>query len=157
MELLNINPVELKIVGYVALSMLLGAIIGIDRELANKPSGLRTNMLVAGSSTLLVSLGEIIVVQYNVDNEVLRTDPIRIIEAVITGISFIGAGIIIKEGVRDIKGLTTATSILFVASMGICVALSQITLAIGVTLLALVTLTGLGYVERMLKIKPYKR
>jgi len=144
MEIISLNPVQLKIFGYVALSMLLGALIGIDRELAKKPAGIRTNMLVAGSATLLVSLGEVMIGRYQFTHDLVRSDPLRIIEAVITGISFIGAGMIIRRGTEDVEGLTTAASILFVASVGICVAISQILLAIGTTALALLTLRVLA-------------
>lgn len=144
MEIISLNPVQLKIIGYVALSMLLGALIGIEREFADKPAGIRTNMLVAGSATLLVSLGEVMIGRFEMTHSVIRADPTRIIEAVITGISFIGAGMIIRRGVENVEGLTTAASILFVASIGICVALSQILLAIGITALTLVTLGLLG-------------
>jgi putative Mg2+ transporter-C (MgtC) family protein len=126
--------------------MLLGALIGIERELADKPAGIRTNMLVAGSATLLVSLGEVMIDRFEVGHNIIRADPIRIIEAVITGISFIGAGMIIRRGTDNVEGLTTAASILFVASVGICVAISQILLAIGTTILALITLGALGYI-----------
>lgn len=144
MEIISFNPLQLKIIFYVALSMLLGALIGIEREFADKPAGIRTNMLVAGSATLLVSLGEVMIAKFALSSSGIMSDPIRIIEAVITGISFIGAGIIIRRGADKVEGLTTAASILFVASIGICVALSQILLAIGTTLLALITLSALG-------------
>lgn len=144
MEIISLNPVQLKIIGYVALSMLLGALIGLEREIADKPAGIRTNMLVAGSATLLVSLGEVMIERFKLESNAIMSDPIRIIEAVITGISFIGAGIIIRRGTDKVEGLTTAASVLFVASIGICVALSQILLAIGTTLLALVTLAAVG-------------
>jgi len=81
----------------------------------------------------------------------VRSDPIRIIEAVITGISFLGAGTILRhKGSDHVEGLTPAASLLFVAALGICVALSQVLLAIGVTALVLVTLRGVGLVRRWL-------
>ena len=144
MDIISLNPVQLKIIGYVAISMLLGALVGIEREFADKPAGIRTNMLVAGSATLLVSLGEVMIGRFGIASDIIRADPIRIIEAVITGISFIGAGMIIRRGGDSVEGLTTAASILFVASIGICVAISQILLAIGATFLALLTLWLLG-------------
>lgn len=147
-ELLNFDSYQLRILLYVILSMLLGAAVGLDRELADKPAGLRTHMLVAGSATLLVTLGQIIVREYEVDSELVRTDPIRIISAIITGVSFLGAGTIIRRGSDKIQGLTTAASLLFIASVGICVALEKLLLAIGVTAIALVTLRGVVYAER---------
>ncbi len=149
MEFISFDPIQLKILGHLAISMFLGALIGIDRELADKPAGLRTTMLVAGASTLLVSLGNVIVNRFEVQG-LIRTDPIRIIEAVITGISFIGAGMIIRRGTDKVEGLTTAASMLFVASVGICVSLSQIPLALGATLLAIATLRIVRSVESLM-------
>lgn len=149
-ELIDFSPLQLRILIYVVVSMLLGAVVGLDRELADKPAGLRTHMLVAGSATLLVSLGQIIVREYEINSELLRTDPIRIIEAIITGVSFLGAGTIIRRGVGKVQGLTTAATLLFVASVGICVALSKLLLAVGVVVIALLTLRGVVFAERRL-------
>ena len=146
-------PLELKILAYVVISMLLGAVVGLDRELADKPAGLRTHMLVAGSSALLVSLGKIMIPDFGLNDTALGSDPLRIIGAIITGVSFLGAGTIIRMGGEDrVKGLTTAAALLFVASVGICVALSKLLLAVGVTLIALATLRGVVYLERKLGI-----
>lgn len=145
----DLNPSQLKILLYVVISMLLGAVVGLDRELADKPAGLRTHMLVAGSATLLVSLGKLIIQQFGLNDVALGYDPLRIISAIITGVSFLGAGTIIRRGSEDkVKGLTTAAALLFVSSVGICVALSKILLAIGVTIIALGTLRGVVYMER---------
>jgi putative Mg2+ transporter-C (MgtC) family protein len=144
-------PVQVHILGSVALAMLLGAFIGLEREAKDKPAGLRTHMLVAGAATFLVALSDVAVKRFNVDlgNELVRSDPIRIIQAVITGISFLGAGTILRhKGSDHVEGLTTAASLLFVAAIGFCVALSQILLAIGVTALVLVTLRGVGLLRR---------
>lgn len=147
MEFMSFNTYQIQILAYVAISMFLGGLVGVDREIADKPAGLRTHMLVAGSATLLVSLGQIIVLEYEVSSEVLRSDPIRIIEAIITGVSFLGAGTIIRRWSKKVEGLTTAASLLLVAAIGICVALSQILLAVGVTLLVLLTLRGIRFIE----------
>ncbi|HEX2919579.1 MAG TPA: MgtC/SapB family protein [Bacteroidales bacterium] len=89
-----------------------GLLIGIERELQNKPAGLRTNTLVAAGSALFVLLSISISEQYgNV------TDVTRIIGQVVTGIGFLGAGIIFKEG-YDIRGLTTAATVWCSAAVG---------------------------------------
>jgi putative Mg2+ transporter-C (MgtC) family protein len=134
--------------------MLLGAVIGFEREIEDKPAGLRTHMLVAGAAALLVSVGDVVVRRFSVDlgSEVVRSDPMRIIEAVITGVSFLGAGTIIRHrGRRRIEGLTTAASTLFTAGVGVCVALSQVMLAVGGTVLVLVTLRGVGMLQRRIE------
>lgn len=151
MQLTELFGVELIILGDVALAMLLGAFIGLEREFKDKPAGLRTHILVAGASALLVALGDVIATQFYLDlgGQVVQADPTRIMEAVIIGVSFVGAGTIIRS--RDgseVEGLTTAASLLVSAGVGICVVLSQIVLAVGITILVLVTLRGLGYIER---------
>lgn len=151
MRFVELYQVQFGILGQVALAMLLGASIGFERELVDKPAGLRTHMLVAGASALLVALGDVIVRHFDLglDRGLVRSDPTRIIEAVITGVSFLGAGTIIRHRSKwRIEGLTTAASLLFVAAVGTCVALSQWVLAVGVTFLVLVTLRGLGFIER---------
>lgn len=142
---------ELQILGCVALAMVLGAIIGFEREKADKPAGLRTHMLVAGAAALLVTLGDIVVARFDValGRGLVQSDPTRIIEAVITGVSFLGAGTIIRHrGKNQVEGLTTAASLLFASALGMCVALSRAMLAVGLTLLVLFTLRGMGLARR---------
>lgn len=142
---------QLQILGEVALAMLLGSIIGFNREMANKPAGLRTHMFVAGAAALMVSLGDVIVTHSGIETSLINTDPIRILEAILTGISFLGAGTILRRREKDqVEGLTTAASLLFAAAIGAGVALAQFILAIGVTLLALIVLSGVRQLERLL-------
>jgi putative Mg2+ transporter-C (MgtC) family protein len=153
MDLLAIHTNEIQILARVAIAMVLGALIGLEREFKDKPAGLRTHMLVAGAAALLVSLGDVVVGHFELEfgGQVVRSDPIRIMEAVITGVSFLGAGTIIRHrGTDQVEGLTTAASVLLAASLGICVALSRVVLAAGVALLALVTLRGIGFLRRRL-------
>ena len=153
MRFLNIQGTEFEILAYVAVAMLLGAIIGLEREFKDKPAGLRTHMLVAGAAALLVSLGDVVTTQFELElgGQVVQADPIRIMEAVITGVSFLGAGTIIRSRAGlQVEGLTTAASLLVAAAVGVCVALSQIVLAAGVTVLVLITLRGLGFTEKWL-------
>ncbi|HWN08211.1 MAG TPA: MgtC/SapB family protein [Pyrinomonadaceae bacterium] len=146
---------QLEIIGEVALAMLLGGIIGFERELADKPAGFRTQMLVAGAAALLVGLGDAMVLRFVGDSKLdVTADPIRIVEAIITGISFLGAGTIFRRDQSEqVQGLTTAASILLCAAVGISVALRQFVLAVGVTLLALIVLRGLTGVENRLARK----
>ena len=139
--------VELQILGIVALAALLGGVIGIDREMADKPAGFRTHMLVAASAALLISLANVILPNLDLNPDVVRLDPIRTIEAIVAGITFLGAGTIIRHK-SGIEGLTTAASLLYVAALGVAVALSQFVLAIGLTVLNLVILRGIKLFEK---------
>lgn len=149
-NLIDLN--QLAILGKICLSMLLGAVLGLERELAEKPAGLRTHMLVAAAATLLVSLGGIVVegVGSEIHTAMIRSDPIRIMDAVITGISFLGAGSIIRgSSPKEIGGLTTAASLLVAGGLGMCIALSQYLLAVGLTVIVVFTLKVLVLVDWM--------
>jgi putative Mg2+ transporter-C (MgtC) family protein len=144
---------QFQILAEVAFAMFLGGLIGIERELADKPAGFRTHMLIAGSAALLVGLGDALLQTFilstpDTPDAGIRTDPIRIVEAIVTGISFLGAGTIFRRSEGDVRGLTTAASILLSAAIGISVALQQFWLASGVTLLALLVLRGFKFIER---------
>lgn len=146
---------QLQILGEVALAMFLGGVIGFEREVADKPAGFRTQMLVAGAAALLVGLADAMLVHYIADGKSqITADPIRITEAIVTGISFLGAGTIFRRDASEqVQGLTTAASILLSAAVGIAVALRQFVLAAGVTLLALIVLRGLTGVEKQIAKK----
>ncbi len=138
---------QILILGHMILAMLLGGFIGYDRETRDKPAGLRTHMLVAGAAALLVGLGNTIVSEIgNLGvTEAIRSDPLRILEAVVTGVSFLGAGTILRQQNGDkVSGLTTAASMLFAAGVGASIGFGEFALGIGSTLLALLTLRTLG-------------
>jgi len=140
---------ELKVAGEVAVAMLLGGLIGIEREAAHKPAGFRTHMLVAGAAALLVGLGHALVGAFSEHGSLrLQSDPIRIVEAIVTGVSFLGAGTIFRSRHHHIEGLTTAASLLLVAGLGVAVAVERFVLAGSVTVLALVVLRGVRFIER---------
>ena len=154
MELIGPYQIQFQILAHVGLAMVLGATIGLEREIEDKPAGLRTHMLVAGAAALLVALSDVMIKHFNValGSELVRSDPTRIIQAVITGVSFLGAGTIIRHSsTRQVEGLTTAASILFAATVGVCAALSQLVLAVGVTAFVLATLRGVGHFEQWLE------
>ncbi len=119
---------------------LLGAAIGFQRELAGKPAGLRTHMLVTlGTCVFVLACSG-----YGMSSDGLS----RVIQGVTTGIGFIGAGSILKiNEQRDVKGLTTAASIWITAAVGVAVGLGGLGLAVLATLLTLIVLTLLGSIE----------
>ena len=135
----------------VVIAMVLAGVIGYERGIKDKPAGFRTHMIVGGASCLLFSLGLVVIDLLNSGayGDFLRIDLIRVIEAIVVGISFIGAGTILKSNEDEkIYYLTTAATILFSTAIGIAVALEQYVLAVGVTLLILLINTGLRVIDK---------
>lgn len=142
---------ELVVVANAGLAMLLGGAVGYERELKNRPAGFRTHMLVAGAAALLIGLGRLALALPEVlpGNEILQIDPLRLIEAVVAGVAFIGAGTIFARR-RDgaIAGITTAASLLMVAVIGVAAGLGLYLVAVASTVLTLLVLTLLRKLER---------
>lgn len=136
---------ELQMLGKIVIAALLGGLVGIEREFAERPAGLRTHMLVGGTAAFFVMLSSLLLASFE-QRDVLTADPVRVVEAIVVGISFLGAGTILKyreQGERVVEGLTTSASILSVAAIGIAVALDAYILAVGVALLNLLINWGL--------------
>lgn len=130
----------------VLLATVLGAAVGWERERAERPAGLRTHMTVALAAALFTALG-VRIADTTATGDWIRTDPTRVLEAVVTGVSFLGAGTIFstRRG-ETVKGLTTAASLLATAAVGVATALGSYVLAVGCTGLLLVVL---GLVRRL--------
>jgi putative Mg2+ transporter-C (MgtC) family protein len=114
-------------------AMILGGLVGIQRQRSHKPAGLRTHMLVClGTAVFVTSCGA---VGMGVDSQS------RVIQGIVTGLGFIGAGSILKlSHEHEIKGLTTAAGIWMTAAIGVSVGLGAIGIAILATILALIIL-----------------
>ena len=97
----------------IILIILLSGIIGMERDNLNKPAGFRTHTLLGISAVLVVICGESLAQKYS-------TDPFRIAAQFLSGIGFIGAGTILRDGF-NVKGLTTASGLLAVSCIGLCV------------------------------------
>lgn len=119
---------ELELVARIILSLLLGGLIGLEREIGKEPAGLRTHMLVALGSTLFTAI--------SFAND---TDPTRIAASIVTGIGFLGAGTIFKEQDR-VKGLTTAADLWVIAAIGMAVGVGYYFMALVSTLVVLLVL-----------------
>jgi putative Mg2+ transporter-C (MgtC) family protein len=127
------------IAGRLLLACFLGGLVGLERQIRNKPAGLRTNILICLGSTLFTLLsGEIA--------ERFGGDGVRIASQLIPGIGFIGAGAILREG-GSVVGLTTAATVFVVASIGMAVGGGLYFTAVFATLLTLACLTVLAWVE----------
>src|SRR3954471_3549191 len=112
---------QLAVVTRIAVALVIGGIIGFERTFHGRPAGFRTHSLVSVASALLM-----LVTVYQSDwmtatpLEAIRTDPTRMAQGIMTGIGFLGAGVIFKEGLT-VRGLTTAASIWITSALGILV------------------------------------
>jgi putative Mg2+ transporter-C (MgtC) family protein len=135
-----------------ALACLLGGIVGLERERNKQPAGLRTHILVCIGATLVMLCNIFIFEKYK---GVANIDPARLGAQVISGIGFLGAGTIIKEGL-SIRGLTTAASLWVVACLGIAIGLGFYPGAIISTSFILVVLMFFSKFEYLFNIKTSK-
>jgi putative Mg2+ transporter-C (MgtC) family protein len=143
---------DLSSLGVVALAGGLGAILGLEREIADKPAGLRTHIFVCAGSALLMLLGDSVVDSFDTESGgIINTDPIRVIQAIVIGISFLGTGTIVHQPGDRVEGLTTAASIFLTAGIGIAVAAERTLLATGTTLMGVGVLALVGWGERHLR------
>jgi putative Mg2+ transporter-C (MgtC) family protein len=121
------------------LAAILGGIIGIEREIRDKPAGLRTNILICVGSALFMSLSTRVA-------QLLGGDPTRIAAQIISGIGFLGAGAVLHSH-GFVLGLTTAATIWVVAGVGMALGSGMYLVAVFATAMSLVTLYFLSFVE----------
>lgn len=131
------------------LSVLLSGVIGLERESINRPAGLRTHILVCVGSTLVMLTSIFIFDNYK---GMTSLQPDRLGAQVISGIGFLGAGTIIRQG-DTVKGLTTAASLWAVACIGIAVGTGFYSGAIISALLVLLTLLVFSNFEKRIKVR----
>ncbi len=132
-----------RVVVRLLLAALLGGLIGLERELANKPAGLRTHMLVALGSALFV----LIPLQAGIQIEDLS----RVIQGLLAGVGFLCAGAILKgDREEDVHGLTTAASLWMTAAIGMGAGMGREAMALLSTLLALGILALEGPIRRLI-------
>lgn len=127
---------DLDVIVKILLACLLGGLIGLERESINRPAGLRTHILVCVGSTLVMTINTILVVSYS---STVNLDPGRFGAAVLSGIGFLGAGTIIREG-NSVSGLTTAASLWTIACIGLTIGSGHFLLATFTTLVVLIVL-----------------
>ncbi len=122
------------------IAMLLGGVIGYNRELDSQPAGLRTHMILVGGACLAMILSVNMGLAAN-------ADPARLAAQVISGIGFLGAGAIMRYGL-NVRGLTSASTIWSMAIVGLAVGYGQIWISIVTTALILIALTLVNYLEK---------
>lgn len=124
-------------------AVLAGGAIGLERQIAGKPAGLRTNILICVGSALLMDLS---ITVGGVWGDGMVGDPARLAAQVVTGIGFIGAGTIMQSG-GTITGLTSAATLWVVAAIGLVAGAGFFGEALGATLTVMIVLAGLGRLE----------
>jgi putative Mg2+ transporter-C (MgtC) family protein len=130
----------LEIVLRIGLAAVLGGAIGLERELREREAGLRTHLLVSVGSALFTMVSAYAWTDWRFSNEEgLIFDPTRIAAQIVTGIGFLGAGAIIRQGL-SIRGLTTAATLWVVAAIGMAAGVGYYEAALVTTALVLVTL-----------------
>lgn len=133
----------------VSVAFIIGAVIGLEREFRSKPAGFRTMIIICVGSCLYTILSK----------EAGGTSPDRIASNIVTGIGFIGAGVIFKEGIT-VNGLTTAALIWITAALGMAIGYHNYPLAIVVSIMVVIVLFILEPVQRFInrlhRVKDYR-
>lgn len=146
---------EFELIKKVLISGFLSGIIGFEREKHGREAGLRTMILVGmGTTTILITSFQVYYIFSNLQNSILRIDPARIAYGVVTGMGFLGAGVIIKDEKR-IRGLTTAACLWFVTSIGLAVGVGLYILSYFLTFISLIILYFLKIFEKKICIDTY--
>jgi putative Mg2+ transporter-C (MgtC) family protein len=147
----------LTILLHLCLALAAGGLIGLERTYHGRPAGFRTHTLVCTASSLLML---VTVYQWqlfaNAPMDTVRVDPTRMAQGIMTGIGFLGAGVIIKEGLT-VRGLTTAASIWITASIGILIGIGFYFPALVATVLTLGTLSVFRWIEMVMPSLYYGR
>lgn len=135
------------------LACILGGFIGLERESVNRPAGFRTHILVSvGATVVMITNIELV----RIMAETSEVQPGRFGAAVISGIGFLGAGTIIKEG-STVKGLTTAASLWTTACIGLALGSGLYGIAFGATIFVYLTLEIFPKLQRRLTSKKYSK
>ena len=124
-----------------------GFLLGLERELRGKPAGLRSHMLVATGAAAFVMVGMHILFATATGDPSARIDPTRIVEGVIGGIGFLGAGCIIQAR-GSVQGITTGASIWIAGAVGVASGIGNLSLAGLLSAFALITIAVLGHFEK---------
>lgn len=142
---------------HLLLALLAGSLIGMERTFSGRPAGFRTHALVCVASSLLM-----LVTTYQhlwlhtLPIETIRTDPTRMAQGIMTGIGFLGAGVIFKEGLT-VRGLTTAASIWITAAIGTLIGIGFYYPGLLATAITLATLSALRIAELRMPTRHFAR
>ncbi|MDO9573147.1 MAG: MgtC/SapB family protein [Candidatus Omnitrophota bacterium] len=137
-------PTDFQMVIRLLLTLALSGLVGFERQVHHRDAGLRTHILVALGSCLIMLTSLYV---FDIYKDTVSLDPARIAAGVITGIGFLGAGTIIREP-KGVRGLTTAASLWVVSGIGLAVGCGFNKIAIYATILVLIVLHFLRFFEK---------
>lgn len=151
-----INPSNYTLIVKLLLAAAGGALIGMEREKHGRPAGLRTHLLVALASCLMMIISETFYIKYEPipGTSILRIDPSRIAAQIVAGIGFIGAGVILKDGLT-VRGLTTAACLWLAAAIGMGFGMGLYIPTITGTIIGILSLIFLKRLEPYIKKDRY--
>lgn len=143
----SVIPAEVAFARIIA-AIVLGGVVGLEREWREKPAGLRTHILVSVAAALFVLLGrELAALDFGAGEQ--RNDPLRMIEAVTAGVAFLAAGLIFTAGER-VRNVTTGASLWLAGAIGLGCGAGQMPLAAMTTGVVVTVLLVLRQVERLM-------
>jgi len=144
-------PFDLEIIFRLFLASFLGGLVGLEREVHGREAGIRTYLLVSLGSALIMIVSEYLAFEYQgkFSSDLFRVDPGRIAAQAITGIGFLGAGVIIRYK-NSIRGLTTAASMWVVCAVGLAIGAGYYLFGSAVSGIAILSLVGLKGIEKKL-------
>src|SRR5687767_15220441 len=139
---LTVGELSLRVLA----ALVLGGLVGFEREFSDQPAGFRTHILVSLGAMLFTVVGAYGMVDFAAED--INFDPTRIAAQVVSGIGFLGAGAILREGL-NVKGLTTAAALWVTAAIGVAVGFGYWSGAIATTIGAVIALYGLKRLGRL--------
>jgi putative Mg2+ transporter-C (MgtC) family protein len=150
-------PHDLEIIFRLVLASILGGFIGLEREIHGREAGVRTYLLVSLGSALIMVISEYLFFKYggNLPGDIFKVDPGRIAAQAITGIGFLGAGVIIRYK-DSIRGLTTAACMWVVCAIGLAIGSGYYLFGSVTSAITILSLIGLKIFERRLRKDWYK-
>jgi len=140
----------LELILRMGMALIFGGIIGLERELKHRPAGLRTNMMVALAAATFTLLAGELISESAQSVGLIKIDPLRLMNAVITGVAFLGAGAIIRGG-EGVTGLTTGASLWMSGAVGVACGGGYYVIAVLATVFAVLVLYVVSLLERRLR------
>ena len=151
-QLSRLDPMPLLV------ALIVGGMIGFEREIHGRPAGLRTHMLVCLASALMIQASHVVPLDVPTVNDTVRIvmDPNRLAAGIVTGIGFLGAATVIRAG-DIVRGITTGATVWSVAGLGIVIGQGEYVLAIVAGILILLLLAGVDKLARGIAPVIYRR